>query len=100
MKIITPNVAKSNTELMGPKRIMNLRMKPMSQWAGRLTISGSTRSVGIEISLESYSRLSSRICVADIGRNGRKREAPAALNMLPKFEDVPISTYLIVLEKI
>ena len=32
---MTPKVAKSNTELIGPKRIMNRRMKPMSQCEGR-----------------------------------------------------------------
>ena len=40
-------VAKSNRELIGPKKIMNLRMKPMSQRVGWATCSGSTVSVGM-----------------------------------------------------
>src|ERR1700694_3401298 len=97
---MTPNVRKSNRELIGPKAIMKRRIKPVSHWAGRSSNSGSTRSVGIVISLMSYSRLFSRIWVGVIGRKGRKRDAPAALNMLPKLDDVPIRTYLIVLEKV
>ena len=46
---ITAKVAKSNTELMGPKRIMNRRMKAMSQCDGRMSCSSSTWSVGIVI---------------------------------------------------
>ena len=42
----------------------------------------------------------SRICDGSIGRNDRNSDAPAALNMLPKLLDVPISTYLIVFAKI
>ena len=44
-------------------------------------------------------RLLSRICVAVIGRNGSSTDAPTVENMLPKFDDVPIMTYLIVLLK-
>ena len=50
---MTAKVAKSNTELIGPKRIMNRRMKPMSQCDGRASCSSSTRSVGIVIWLVS-----------------------------------------------
>src|SRR6266536_3268523 len=50
-------------------------------------------------SLTSYSRLLSRIWPGSIGRKLRKSEAPAALNMFPKFDEVPIRTYLIVLAK-
>src|SRR6266511_581705 len=78
---------------------MNRRMNRVSQYEGRWSSSWSTLSVGIVISLASYSRLFSRIWVGSMGRNFRKMEAPAALNMLPKFDDVPISTYLMVLEK-
>ena len=42
----------------------------------------------------------SRICDGSIGRKDRNSEAPAALNMLPKFDDVAISTYFMVLAKI
>ena len=44
---MTPKVMKSKTELIGPKKSMNRRMKPMSQRAGRATCSGSTSSVGM-----------------------------------------------------
>jgi hypothetical protein len=36
----------------------------------------------------------SKIWIGSIARNGKIRAAPAALNMLPKFELEPISTYL------
>jgi hypothetical protein len=48
----------------------------------------------------SYRRLFSRIWEGSNGRNARNKEAPAALNMFPKFEEVAISTYFIVLAKI
>ena len=38
----------------------------------------------------------SRIWLGSIGRNDRNVEATAALNMFPKFDDVPMSTYLMV----
>ena len=41
----------------------------------------------------------SRICIGSIGRNGRKNEAAAMLNMLPKLELVPINRYFITLPK-
>ena len=50
---MTAKVAKSNTELIGPKRIMNRRMNPMSQCDGRASCSSSTRSVGMAIWLVS-----------------------------------------------
>ena len=71
----------------------------MSHADGRASISSSTLSVGIVIWLASYSRLLSRICVGSIGRNERNADAAAALNMFPKFDDVAIRTYLIVLAK-
>jgi hypothetical protein len=40
-----------------------------------------------------------RICDGSIGRKVRNSEAPAALNMLPKFDEVAISTYLSALTK-
>ena len=48
-----PNVAKSNTELSGPKQIMKRRMNAMSHADGRSSISSSTLSVGIVIWLTS-----------------------------------------------
>ena len=35
------------------------------------------------------------ICIGSIGRNGRKTEATAALNMFPKFERARIFEYLL-----
>ena len=75
-------------------------MDRMSHRDGRSSCSSSTLSVGIVISPASYRRLFSRICEGSIGRNGGNADAPAAENMFPKFEDVPMSTYLIVFEKI
>ena len=46
-------VAKSKSELIGPKKSMKRRIKPMSQCAGRRSCSSSTLSVGIVISLTS-----------------------------------------------
>src|SRR6266540_863730 len=82
-QIITPNVMKSYIELIGPKNIMNRRMNEVSQWAGRLSSSSSTLSVGMVISLTSYRKLFSRIWVGSIGRNDSTSEPPAALNMFP-----------------
>ena len=50
---MTPKVAKSNSELIGPKNSMNRRISPTSQRDGRATCSGSTLSVGMAIWLES-----------------------------------------------
>ncbi len=85
---------------MGPNTVIKRRMIPMSQCAGRSNCSGSTLSVGIVISLPSYRRLPSNTCDARSGRNGRINEPPAVLSMLPKFDDVPMTRYLIVLAKI
>ena len=48
-----PNVAKSKSELIGPKKSMKRRIIRMSQCAGFSSCSGSTLSVGIVISLVS-----------------------------------------------
>jgi len=44
--------------------------------------------------------LLSRIWLGSIGWKPRKYDAPPALNMSPKFDEVPIITHLIVLAKI
>ena len=44
---MTPKVAKSKIELIGPKKSMNRRMKAMSQRDGRTSCSSSTWSVGM-----------------------------------------------------
>ena len=44
---ISPNVRKSNSELIGPKVSMNRRMNAMFQCDGACSCSSSTRSVGI-----------------------------------------------------
>ena len=46
-------VAKSKSELIGPKKIMKRRISAVSQRAGRCSCSSSTLSVGIVISLMS-----------------------------------------------
>src|SRR5439155_744515 len=46
-------VAKSKSELIGPKKVMKRRIRAVSQWAGRCSCSSSTLSVGIVISLTS-----------------------------------------------
>ena len=45
------------------------------------------------ISGKSVSRLVSRICFGNNGRNGRNSDAPAMLNMLPKLALVAMKTY-------
>jgi hypothetical protein len=40
-----------------------------------------------------------RICEGNMGRKGRKRDAPAMLNMFPKLALVAIKTHLDVLAK-
>jgi uncharacterized protein (TIGR03000 family) len=49
------------------------------------TISSSTRSVAIVISGMSVRMFMNRICLGSRGRNGRKSDAPAMLNMFPKL---------------
>jgi hypothetical protein len=68
----------------------------MSQREGLASCPASTSSVGMASWLESSRRLFSRIWDGSIGRNDKNSDAPAALNMLPKLLDVPISTYLMV----
>ena len=41
-----------------------------------------------------------RICPGSMGRKGRKSDAPAMLNMLPKLELVPIMMYFMMLPKV
>src|SRR5262249_61488493 len=79
-------VMKSKTELSGPKTYMKCRTNVMSQPAGRLSVSGSTLSVGMASWPVSYRRLFSRIWDGSNGRNDRNKEAAAALNMFPKLE--------------
>ena len=47
-----------------------------------------------------YRKLLSRICTGNIGKNGKNADATAILNMLPKLELEPISTYLLMLPKL
>src|SRR4030042_50230 len=47
----------------------------------------------------SYRRLLSSICTGSIGKKGKNSEAPATLNMLPKFELTHNITYFMVLQK-
>ena len=72
----------------------------MSQRRGRSTSSASTLSVAMVISGKSVSRFVSRICLGSSGRKGRKSEAPAMLNMLPKLALVAMKTYFSVLAKV
>src|SRR3974377_1299640 len=69
-----PEDRKSNTELSGPEKSMNLRMKPRSQRVGWATSSGSTSSVGMASWLVSYSRLFSRIWEGSVGREGEETQ--------------------------
>ena len=98
---IRANVAKSNTELIGPKRNMKRRMKAMSQCDGRQQlllvhpVAGDGQLAGVV----------EQVVEQDLARQHRQeaaapRRPSAALNMLPKLLDVPISTYLMVLAKI
>jgi hypothetical protein len=51
------------------------------------------------ISGKSVIKLVRRICENNMGRKGRKRDAPAMLNMFPKLALVAIKTYFNVLAK-
>lgn len=96
---MTQKVRKSKIELIGPNTQMKFRMNFMSPAAGRTSCLGSTRSVGMTSCPALQSRLLRRICEGSIGKKERNTDAPAPLNMLPKFEDVAISTYFMVLPK-
>jgi hypothetical protein len=52
------------------------------------------------ISGKSVNRLVRRICFGSIGRKGRKREAPAILNIFPKLALDAMNTYFNVLAKV
>lgn len=52
------------------------------------------------ISGRSVIRLVKRICLGKRGRNVRKIDAPAILNILPKLALVAMNTYLRVLAKV
>ena len=79
---------------------MNERMRAMFQRCGRASICSSTLSPDRVIAGRSVSMLVSRICLGSSGRNGSSSEAPAMLNMLPKFALVAMSTYFKVLAKV
>ena len=79
---------------------MKLRMNCKSKILGFAVSSASTSSRGIGISEMSYKILFNNICVGNMGRNGKKSEAPAMLNMLPKLELVPIMMYFKILPKV
>ncbi len=85
---------KSKIELIGPMKAMNLRIKLISHYFGLLRNSSSTLSVGIVICDKSYIKLFSRICVGNIGRNGRNNEAPAMRTVLATEDDY-YSNYLL-----
>src|SRR6266568_1897439 len=82
-----------------PNTIMNRRMKPMSQRRGLCTNSSSTLSPAIVISGKSVSKLMSRICFGSSGKNGRNSDAPAMLNMFPKFAHAIHEHFEIALEQ-
>ena len=83
---MTPKVAKSKSELIGPKKIMKRRMKPMSQCDGPRelllvdVVGGDGHLAGVV----------EQVVEQDLGRaasagSGRNSDAPAALNMFPKL---------------
>src|SRR5713226_5875735 len=76
-------------------KIMKSRIRLIFQRRGLWINVASTLSVGIVTWARSYRKLLSKICVGSIGRNRKNNEAPAMLNILPKFELVPISRYFI-----
>ena len=75
-------------------------MKLISQLCGSSTSSLSTVSVAKVISGKSVNKFVSRICVGSRGRKGRKRDAPAMLNIFPKLALVAMKTYFMVLAKV
>src|ERR1035441_422755 len=78
---------------------MNWRMKPICHRLGRCRRAGSTLSPGMLIWEMSYRKLFNRIWVGNRGRKGRNSDAAAMLNMLPKFELVPMMMYFMMLAK-
>ena len=80
---------------------MNFFMNEMSQRCGVSIISGSTRSVAIVISGKSVIKFIRSTWPGSRGRNFlRKRDAPAMLNMFPKFALVAMKTYFMVFAKV
>jgi len=87
-------------ELSKPNAIMNRWMNLISQRCGLSTEMESTRSVAMVISGKSVNRLVSKICFGNRGRNGRNKEAPAILNILPKLALVAMKIYFMVLANV
>ena len=97
---MTAKVAKSNSELIGPKRIMNRRMNAMSQCEGRTqlllvdVVGGDGHLAGVV----------EQVVEQDLGRQHRQerqeRGGDGDAEHVAEVDDVPISTYLMVLAKI
>ena len=79
---------------------MNFLMNLISHFLGFSTSSVSTVSVDIVISGRSVSKFISKTCFGNNGRNGKNNDAPAMLNMFPKFALVAMKTYFKVLAKV
>jgi hypothetical protein len=75
-------------------------MNFISRRLGLSTISKSTLFVDIVISGASVIKFISKICFGNNGRNGRNSDAPAMLNIFPKFALVAIKTYFNVLANV
>ena len=90
----------SNSELTGPKRLMNRAIDAVSHRAGERRTSPSTRSHGIARQARSYMRFSSTICTGAMGTNGRNAPAIITEMILPKFELSASLMYFIMLTQV
>src|SRR3972149_430210 len=90
-------VRKSKIELIGPMNTMKSRIRVISQCRGFRMNEGSTLSVGMVTWARSYRKLFSKICLGNMGRKGRNKNAAAMLNILPKFELLPMKRYFMTL---
>ena len=96
----TVKVTISNSELTGPKRLMNRAIDAVSHRAGERRTSPSTRSHGIARQARSYMRFSSTICTGAMGTNGRNAPAIITEMILPKFELSASLMYFIMLTQV
>ena len=87
----------SKTELVGPIHAINLPSEEASHFLGFTRNSLSTLSQGIDVQEISYIRFKKRMCMLNIGINGRKALAASTENIFPKLELAVILIYLIIL---
>ena len=90
---------KSKIKLCSPNTIIKFLINFKSHFPGLVNCALSTLSDAIVKNGRSLIRLFNNICFGSIGKKGRKKDAAAMLNILPKVAPVDIKIYFIELTK-